>query len=91
MHEHCWTHSALAAACGGGPVSGVALPPVADTVLVAAVDALPARLRKKVDEAVTRFAALPVTAADGRFTVAVDDTTTVTLVTDAGVEIAVRP
>lgn len=66
-------------------MSGAALPPVADTVLVAAVDALPARLRKKVDEAVTRFAALPVTAADGRYTVAVDDTTTVTLVTDAGV------
>ncbi|GIG42773.1 SWIM zinc finger family protein [Dactylosporangium siamense] len=66
-------------------MSGAALPPVADTVLVAAVDALPARLRKKVDEAVTRFAALPVTAADGRFTVAVDDTTTVTLVADGGV------
>ncbi|GAB3855275.1 hypothetical protein ACFPIJ_59950 [Dactylosporangium cerinum] len=66
-------------------MSGVALPPVADTVLVAAVDALPARLRKKVDEAVTRFAALPVTEADGRFTVAVDDTTAVTLVTDGGV------
>ncbi|MEV0127678.1 hypothetical protein AB0H83_04340 [Dactylosporangium sp. NPDC050688] len=66
-------------------MSGAALPPVADTVLVAAVDALPARLRKKVDEAVTRFAALPVTAADGRFTVAVDDTTTVTLVTASGV------
>lgn len=65
--------------------AAVALPPVADTVLVAAVDALPARLRKKVDEAVTRFAALPVTAADGRFTVAVDDTTTVTLITDGGV------
>ncbi|MET7424867.1 hypothetical protein [Dactylosporangium sp. NPDC005555] len=61
------------------------LPPVADTVLVAAVEALPARLRRKVDEAVTRFAALPVTGADGRFTVAVDDTTTVTLVTDGGV------
>jgi hypothetical protein len=61
------------------------LPPVAETVLVAAVDALPARLRKKVDEAVTRFAALPVTGADGRFMVAVDDTTTVTLVTDGGV------
>ena len=66
-------------------MSGVALPPVVDTVLVTAVDALPARLRKKVDEAVTRFAALPVTAADGRFMVAVDDTTTVTLVTDGGV------
>ncbi|MEV4510435.1 hypothetical protein AB0K00_15890 [Dactylosporangium sp. NPDC049525] len=66
-------------------MSGVALPPVADTVLVAAVDALPARLRKKVDEAVTRFSALPVTAEDGRFTVAIDDTTTVTLVTDGGV------
>jgi hypothetical protein len=66
-------------------MSGVALPPVAETVLVTAVDALPARLRKKVDEAVTRFAALPVTAADGRFMVAVDDTTIVTLVTDGGV------
>ncbi|MGI5185955.1 hypothetical protein ACQEVZ_57885 [Dactylosporangium sp. CA-152071] len=61
------------------------LPPVAEAVLVAAVDALPARLRKKVDEAVTRFAALPVTEADGTFVVAVDDSTAVTLVTDGGV------
>ncbi|MFF5229078.1 hypothetical protein [Dactylosporangium sp. NPDC000521] len=61
------------------------LPPVAEAVLVAAVDALPGRLRKKVDEAVTRFAALPVTGAGGTFVVAVDDSTAVTLVTEGGV------
>jgi len=61
------------------------LPPVAAPVLVAAVDALPARLRKKLDDAVAKFGDRAVTESGGRYTVAVDGSTTVTLVTDGGV------
>ena len=61
------------------------LPPVATPVLVAAVDALPARLRKKLDDAVAKFGDRAVTESGGRYTVAVDGSTTVTLVTDGGV------
>jgi len=61
------------------------LPPVATPVLVAAVDALPARLRKKLDDAVAKYADRTVTESGGRYTVSVDGSTTVTLVTDGGV------
>jgi hypothetical protein len=62
-----------------------ALPSVTALVLAEALDALPARLRKKVDDAVTRAAGWPVTADGERVTVAVDDATTVTLVASGGV------
>ncbi|MEU8004605.1 hypothetical protein AB0B66_25885 [Catellatospora sp. NPDC049111] len=61
------------------------LPPVTAPALAETLDALPGRLRKKVDDAVTRAAAWPVSAADGRVTVAVDEGTTVTLVLTGGV------
>lgn len=62
-----------------------ALPQVTAPALAETLDALPGRLRKKVDEAVTRAAAWPVTAGDGQVTVAVDDSTVVTLVLTDGV------
>ncbi|WP_433218847.1 hypothetical protein ACQP00_13590 [Dactylosporangium sp. CS-047395] len=61
------------------------LPPIEAAVLVAAVDGLPARLRKKLDDAVGRFAGLTVTVDGNRYTVAIDDATTVTLVATGGV------
>ncbi|WP_432989095.1 hypothetical protein [Dactylosporangium sp. CA-233914] len=61
------------------------LPPIEATVLVAAVDGLPARLRKKLDDAVGRFAALAVTRDGDQYTVAVDEATTVTLTVEGGV------
>lgn len=61
------------------------LPPVTAPALAETLDALPGRLRKKVDEAVTRAAAWPVTAGDGQVTVAVDESTAVTLVLTGGV------
>ncbi|MFJ6198160.1 hypothetical protein [Micromonospora sp. NPDC092111] len=61
------------------------LPAVTAPVLAEALDALPARLRRKVDEAVTRAAGWPVTGAAGEVTVQVDDATTVTLVAADGV------
>ncbi|MEU8080489.1 hypothetical protein AB0B31_34155 [Catellatospora citrea] len=61
------------------------LPPVTAPALAETLDALPGRLRKKVDDAVTRAAAWPVSMADGQVTVAVDESTTVTLVLTGGV------
>ncbi|MER7273024.1 hypothetical protein ABT369_01070 [Dactylosporangium sp. NPDC000244] len=61
------------------------LPPIDAPVLVEAVDGLPARLRKKLDDAVGRFAALAVVADGDRYTVAIDDATTVTLLAPGGV------
>src|SRR3954447_12598300 len=61
------------------------LPPIEATVLVAAVDGLPARLRKKLDDAAGRFAVLVAVRDGERYTIAVDDATTVTLVTVGGV------
>lgn len=61
------------------------LPPVTAPALAETLDALPGRLRKKVDDAVTRAAAWPVSKADGQVTVAVDEGTTVTLVLTGGV------
>ncbi|MBM7086785.1 hypothetical protein [Micromonospora humidisoli] len=61
------------------------LPPVTAPVLAEALDALPARLRRKVDDAVVRAGGWPVTGMDGGVTVQVDEATTVTLVTVDGV------
>ncbi|GAA2365182.1 hypothetical protein [Dactylosporangium salmoneum] len=61
------------------------LPPIETTVLLAAVDSLPARLRKKLDDAAARLAGRPVEHDGDRHTVAVDDATTVTLTTTGGV------
>ncbi|MEV0457104.1 hypothetical protein [Catellatospora methionotrophica] len=61
------------------------LPPVTAPALAETLDALPGRLRKKVDDAVTRAAAWPVSAADGQVSVTVDEGTTVTLVLTGGV------
>ncbi|WP_433059825.1 hypothetical protein [Dactylosporangium sp. CS-033363] len=61
------------------------LPPIEATVLVEAVDGLPARLRKKLDDAVARFAGLAVGVDGARYTVAIDDATTVTLLATDGV------
>ena len=61
------------------------LPRVAAPVLAAAVDGLPNRLRKKLDDMVATAAGWPVNVHDGLFTVVVDDATTVTLVAADGV------
>ncbi|OWV00921.1 hypothetical protein B5D80_27240 [Micromonospora wenchangensis] len=61
------------------------LPPVTAPVLAEALDALPARLRRKVDDAVVRAGGWPVTGTADGVTVRVDEATTVTLVTVDGV------
>ncbi|GAB4058865.1 SWIM zinc finger family protein [Catellatospora paridis] len=61
------------------------LPAVTAPALAETLDALPGRLRKKVDDAVTRAAAWPVSTADGQVTVTVDESTAVTLVLTDGV------
>lgn len=61
------------------------LPAVTAPVLAEALDALPARLRRKVDDAVARASGWPVTGTAGGVTVRVDEATTVTLVTVDGV------
>ncbi|SCF05413.1 SWIM zinc finger [Micromonospora matsumotoense] len=61
------------------------LPAVTAPVLADALDALPARLRRKVDDAVTRASGWPVTGMTGGVTVRVDEATTVTLVAVDGV------
>ncbi|WP_304524640.1 hypothetical protein KZZ52_13105 [Dactylosporangium sp. AC04546] len=66
-------------------MSASSLPPIAAPVLVAAVDGLPARLRKKLDDAAAKLADRPVTVDGPRYCVAIDDATTVTLVTEGGV------
>ncbi len=55
------------------------LPAVAALVFTEAVDSLPARLRKRLDDMTTRAAAWPVTIDGDHATVRVDDDTTVTL------------
>ncbi|MFJ8687848.1 hypothetical protein [Micromonospora wenchangensis] len=60
------------------------LPPVTAPVLAEALDALPARLRRKVDDAVVRAGGWPVTGSAGGVTVRVNEATTVTLVTVDG-------
>ncbi|WP_431925583.1 hypothetical protein [Micromonospora wenchangensis] len=61
------------------------LPPVTAPVLAEALEALPARLRRKVDDAVVRAGGWPVTGTADGATVRVDEATTVTLVTVDGV------
>lgn len=60
------------------------LPPVEPLVLAEAVDGLPARLRKKVDDAVIRAADWLATVDGDQVTVRVDDSTTVTLDVSGG-------
>lgn len=68
-------------------MSGVPLPRVSAAVLTEAVDSLPGRLRKKIDETAARAAGWPVTiAGDGdEYTIVVDEATTVTLTAVSGV------
>jgi hypothetical protein len=61
------------------------LPPVPPALVADAVDALPTRLRKKLDEVVTRAAGWPVSTVDDLVTVRVDDATAVTLRIPVGV------
>ncbi|HTJ35017.1 MAG TPA: hypothetical protein VL738_17455 [Dactylosporangium sp.] len=61
------------------------LPPIETPVLVAAVDALPARLRKKLDDSAAKLADRPVTRDGEMYVVAIDDATTVTLTVTGGV------
>lgn len=61
------------------------LPPVAAPVLAAAVEALPNRLRRKLDDTVAAAASWPVTVHSGHWTVAVDADTTVTVTADGTV------
>jgi hypothetical protein len=55
------------------------LPAVPPGLVAEAVEALPTRLRKKLDEVVARAAGWPVSTVDGAVTVTIDDATTVTL------------
>jgi hypothetical protein len=63
----------------------VTLPPVVAPVLAAAVDALPNRLRRKLDDAVAAAASWTVTVRSGHWTVAVDAQTTVTVTAEGTV------
>jgi hypothetical protein len=66
-------------------MSGVPLPRVSAAVLAEAVDGLPGRLRRKIDDMTARAAGWPVTENNGEYTIVVDEATTVTLSTDGGV------
>ncbi|MFJ2767163.1 hypothetical protein [Streptomyces sp. NPDC087300] len=76
---------------GLGVTGSAGLPPVAPDVWAAALDPLPARLRKRADATVAKAASWPVDVSrDGagvviRAVVRVDDDTTVTLTATAGV------
>ncbi|MCX4458992.1 hypothetical protein OOK58_44710 [Streptomyces sp. NBC_01728] len=61
------------------------LPPVTAEVAAAALDSLPTRLRKRADSAASKAANWPVATTDATVVVRVDDATTVTLTTTAGV------
>lgn len=63
----------------------VELPPVHPVLLVEAVDALPARLRKKIDTMVAAAALWPVVTVGGTTTVSVDAEVTVTMTPVGGV------
>ncbi|WP_157641485.1 hypothetical protein [Longispora albida] len=66
-------------------MSEAGLPPVDGLVLAEAVDALPARLRKRLDDTVAKAQGWPVSASgDSAVVVTVDESTTVTLTMDAG-------
>ncbi|HKF00627.1 MAG TPA: hypothetical protein VKG45_17060 [Actinomycetes bacterium] len=60
-------------------MSGGTLPPVAAPVLAEALDALPGRLRKRLDDMVARAAGWPAAADGAQVTVQVDEAVTVTL------------
>lgn len=64
---------------GSPPPAPRSLPPVAPDVVAAAVAALPARLRGRLDELAAAAAAWPVAAAGDRVEVTVDGDTTVRL------------
>ncbi|GLW27510.1 SWIM zinc finger family protein [Actinoplanes regularis] len=57
----------------------MSLPPIDPAVTAEAVAALPARLRKRLDEVLPQVSAWPVGSGDGSVTVRPDDKTTVTL------------
>lgn len=61
------------------------LPPVTAEVAAAALESLPTRLRKRADSAAAKAANWPVAVTDATVVVRVDDSTTVTLTTTAGV------
>ncbi|MFE4820487.1 hypothetical protein ACFRFU_29420 [Streptomyces sp. NPDC056704] len=61
------------------------LPPVTAEVAATALESLPTRLRKRADSAAAKAADWPVTVTDATVVVRVDDATTVTLTTTAGV------
>ncbi|MFJ1605925.1 hypothetical protein ACIOHS_21500 [Streptomyces sp. NPDC088253] len=61
------------------------LPPVTAEVARAALELLPTRLRKRADSAAAKAANWPVAVTDATVVVRVDDATTVTLTTTAGV------
>ncbi|MER5533931.1 hypothetical protein [Streptomyces mirabilis] len=61
------------------------LPPVTAEVASAALDSLPTRLRKRADSTAAKAANWPVAVTDATVVVRVDDATTVTLTTTAGV------
>ncbi|MFF3577302.1 hypothetical protein [Streptomyces mirabilis] len=61
------------------------LPPVTAEVAAAALESLPTRLRKRADSAAAKAADWPVAVTDATVVVRVDDATTVTLTTTAGV------
>src|SRR5262245_52473696 len=60
----------------------VVLPPVAPSVLADAVEALPSRLRKRLDDMRASAREWPVVEAGGGVVVTVDAQTTVTLATE---------
>jgi hypothetical protein len=62
-----------------------ALPPVAPAVLADILDALPPRLRKRVDATLNRATNWPITIKDNQATATVDDETTLTWTLTAGV------
>ncbi|MER6126035.1 hypothetical protein ABT173_26095 [Streptomyces sp. NPDC001795] len=62
-----------------------ALPPVTADVAAAALELLPTRLRKRVDAAAAKAANWPVEGTETGVLVRVDESTTVTLTTTAGV------
>ncbi|GIJ47471.1 hypothetical protein Val02_43570 [Virgisporangium aliadipatigenens] len=66
-------------------MSAAELPPVEATVVTAAVDALPNRLRKKLDDFATKVAGWAVSVDGSTVTVTVDETTAVTMTLTGGV------
>ncbi|GIG62036.1 hypothetical protein Lfu02_64080 [Longispora fulva] len=85
-HPQTPTGTSPAAGTGEPGSPGAVALPAADALLVAeAVDGLPGRLRKRLDDMVTRAASWPVTADGDTVVVTVDGDTVVTLTPDRGV------